>query len=192
MLLYEYIVISFVMAMDAFAVSICKGVTSKGKYTKTGVVCGAWFGGFQALMPLIGWIFGILLLKMSWFEDVSSYVAFALLTFLGGKMIFESLEQDDCGCGACCGIDNSLAFKTMFVFAIATSIDALAVGVSISCLSANIWLAISLIGVVTFVMCFIGSIIGAKIGSKYEKKAELVGGIVLVLLAIKFLLDALL
>ena len=190
MLLYEYIVIAFVMAMDAFAVSICKGVTSRGKYRKTGLVCGAWFGGFQALMPLIGWIFGLLLMQMSWFEDVSSYVAFALLAFLGGKMILESFEKEECG--ACCGIDNSLAFKTMFVFAIATSIDALAVGVSISCLSANIWLAISLIGVVTFVMCFIGSIIGAKIGSKYEKKAELAGGIVLILLAIKFLLDALL
>lgn len=191
MQLYEYIVIAIVMAMDAFAVSICKGVTSKEKYLKTGLVCGAWFGGFQALMPLIGWLCGILLMQMSWFEDVSSYVAFALLLFLGGKMIYESLTEDE-ECSCCQEKNNSLGFKTMFVFAIATSIDALAVGVSVSCLSANIWLAISLIGVVTFALSFVGSIIGAKVGSKYEKKAEFVGGIVLVALAIKFLLEAIL
>lgn len=192
MQLYDYIIFAFAMAMDAFAVSICKGVTCRGKYTKTGLVCGAWFGGFQALMPLLGWIVGLLLMQMNWFQDVSSYVAFGILTFLGGKMIFESFEKEECGCEACCGIDNSLAAKTMFVFAIATSIDALALGVSFSCLSANIWIAITFIGLVTFGMCFIGSIIGSKIGSKYEKKAELAGGIVLVLLAIKFLLDAIL
>ena len=186
--LYEYIVIAVVMAMDAFAVSICKGVTSRGEYKKTGMVCGIWFGGFQALMPLIGWFFGRLLMKMSWFEDVSSYVAAGLLAFLGVKMIMEALEKDE-GCGECCGFNNSLGFKTMFVYAIATSIDALAVGVSISCLSANIWLAISLIGIVTFALSFVGSILGAKVGSKYEKKAELAGGIVMIALAIKFLLD---
>ena len=187
---YEYVVIAIVMAMDAFAVSICKGVTSKEKYLKTGLVCGVWFGGFQALMPLIGWLLGILLMQISWFEDASAYVAFALLLFLGGKMIFESFEASECDC--CCERNKSLGFKTMFVFAIATSIDALAIGVSVSCLDANIWLAISLIGVITFILSFAGSIIGAKIGSKYEKKAELVGGIVLVLLAIKFLLQAIL
>lgn len=188
--LYEYIIIAIVMAMDAFTVSICKGVTSKEKYLKTGLVCGIWFGGFQALMPLIGWLLGVLLMQITWFDVASSYVAFALLLFLGGKMIFESFEHEECDC--CCEKNSSLAVKTMFVFAIATSIDALAIGVSVSCLDANIWLAISLIGVVTFALSFIGSIIGAKIGSKYEKKAELVGGIVLVGLAIKFLLEAIL
>ena len=184
-----YIIIAITMAMDAFAVSICKGVASKEKYLKTGLVCGAWFGGFQALMPLLGWSVGILFMSLVNIESLSGYIAFFLLVFLGGKMIKESLEKDE-ECCCCCEKNKSLAFKIMFVFAIATSIDALAVGVTVSLLDANIWLAILLIGVITFIFSFFGSIIGAKIGSKFEKKAELVGGIVLVLLAIKFLIDA--
>ena len=189
MVLYEYIIIAITMAMDAFAVSICKGVASKEKYLKTGLVCGAWFGGFQALMPLIGWSVGVLFMSLVNIESLSGYIAFLLLAFLGGKMIKEALEKDE-ECCCSCEKNRSLAFKTMFVFAIATSIDALAVGVTVSLLDANIWLAIVLIGVITFIFSFFGSIIGAKIGSKFEKKAELVGGIVLVLLAIKFLIEA--
>lgn len=185
--LYEYIIIAITMAMDAFAVSICKGVCSKGRLIKTGLICGLWFGIFQALMPLIGWLFGELLMKFIDIESISGYIAFALLSFLGVKMIKESLEKD---C-ECCETDSSLAFKVMLVFAIATSIDALAVGVTISILDASIFLSMLLIGTITFALSFAGSIIGAKVGSKYEKKAELVGGIVLVLLAIKFLLEAL-
>ena len=189
MVLYEYIIIAITMAMDAFAVSICKGVASKEKYLKTGLVCGAWFGGFQALMPLLGWSVGVLFMSLVNIESLSGYIAFFLLAFLGGKMIKEALEKDE-ECCCCCEKNKSLAFKTMFVFAIATSVDALAIGVTVSLLDANIWLAILLIGVITFIFSFFGSIIGAKIGSKFEKKAELVGGIVLVLLAIKFLIDA--
>ena len=187
---YEYIIIAVTMAMDAFAVSVCKGVASRGNYKKTGLVCGIWFGGFQALMPLLGWAFGVLLIELVNIETVSGYIAFLLLAFLGGKMIAESLEKDECDC--CCEKNSSLAFKTMFAFAIATSIDALAIGVTISLLKANILIAISLIGVVTFILSFIGSIIGAKIGSKFEKKAEFVGGVVLVLLALKFLIETIL
>lgn len=183
---YEYLIIAVTMAMDAFAVSVCKGVATKEKYLKTGLVCGSWFGGFQALMPLLGWAFGVLFTKLVDIESISGYIAFALLAFLGGKMVVESFEHDECDC---CNKNSSLAFRTMFVFAIATSIDALAIGVTISLLDANIWLAITLIGVVTFIFSFIGSIIGAKIGSKFEKKAELAGGIILVLLAIKFLVE---
>lgn len=186
--IYEYIIIAVTMAMDAFAVSICKGVASKDKYLKTGLVCGTWFGGFQALMPLLGWAVGVLFMSLVDIEAAAGYIAFFLLAFLGGKMIKESLEkEEECGCGE---KNSSLGFKIMFVFAIATSIDALAVGVTVSLLEANIWLAISLIGLITFIFSFFGSIIGAKIGSKFEKKAELVGGIVLVLLAIKFLIEA--
>lgn len=188
--LYEYIIIAITMAMDAFAVAVCKGVSSKEKYTKTGLVCGLWFGGFQALMPLLGWAFGILFTELVNIETLSGYIAFALLAFLGGKMIFESFEKEECDC--CCEKNSSLAAKTMFAFAIATSIDALAIGVTVSLLKANIWIAISLIGVVTFILSFVGSIIGAKIGSKFEKKAEFGGGIVLVLLALKFLIEAIL
>ena len=184
--LYEYIIIAITMAMDAFAVSICKGVSCKGKMLKTGLVCGLWFGIFQALMPLIGWLFGELLTQFVDIESISGYIAFALLSFLGIKMIKESLEEE-CGC---CETDSSLAFKVMIVFAVATSIDALAVGVTISILNASILLSMLLIGTITFAMSFVGSIIGAKFGSKYDQKAELAGGIVLVLLAVKFLIEA--
>lgn len=185
--LYEYFVIAVVMALDAFAVSVCKGVSCKGKMLKTGLVCGLWFGVFQALMPLIGWLFGEALTSLIPIEDVSGYIAFALLSFLGIKMVKESLEKE-CDCQKKEN-DFSLAFKSMIIFAIATSIDALAIGVVVSIETANIWLAISLIGIITFVLSFFGAIIGNKIGSKYEKKAELFGGIVLILLGIKFLIE---
>jgi len=184
--IYEYIIIAVTMAMDAFAVSICKGVTSKEKFIKTGLVCGLWFGIFQALMPLLGWLFGELLTKFINVESISGYIAFLLLSFLGGKMIKESFDkEEECDCEK----NKSLAIPVMFVFAIATSIDALAVGVTISIVDANILLSCILIGCITFVLSFVGSIVGAKLGSKYKTKAELVGGIVLVLLAIKFLVE---
>ena len=189
--LYVHISIAIAMAMDAFAVSICKGVCSKDKYLKTGLVCGSWFGGFQALMPLVGWGIAMIfvqLIKQETVEQISGYIAFALLAFLGAKMIKEALEKEE-GCD-CCSTDSSLGFKTMLVFAIATSIDALAIGVTVAFEAPqDIWLSITLIGLVTFVLSFFGSIIGARIGSKFKKKAELVGGIVLVLLAIKFLIE---
>ena len=183
--LYEYFIIAVFMAFDAFAVSICKGVSCRGKMIKTGLVCGLWFGIFQALMPLIGWLFGEVLTTFINVEEVSGYIAFALLTFLGIKMIKESLETE-CDCHK---NDSSLAFKVMIVFAIATSIDALAIGVVVSVVQANIWLAITLIGIITFILSFLGAIIGNKLGSKYEKKAEFFGGIVLILLGIKFLIE---
>ena len=184
------LLIAIALAMDAFSVSLTKGFTLK-KITKTQVLWFAiFFGGFQALMPLLGWSIGVLFTKLVNIESLSGYIAFFLLAFLGGKMIKESLEKDD-ECPCACNEKNSfLGFKVMFVFAIATSIDALAVGVTVSLLDANIWLAITLIGVITFILSFIGSIIGAKIGSKFEKKAEFVGGVVLVLLALKFLIEA--
>ena len=188
--LYVHISIAIAMAMDAFAVAICKGVCSKDKYIKTGLVCGSWFGGFQAAMPLLGWCFAMIFVQLVNEEiigQISGYIAFILLAFLGGKMIKESFEKENCNC---CETDSSLGFKTMLAFAIATSIDALAIGVTVAFEAPNdIWLSIILIGVVTFILSFLGSVIGAKIGSKYEKKAELVGGVVLVLLAIKFLIE---
>ena len=188
--LYIHISIAFAMAMDAFAVAICKGVCSKDKYIKTGLVCGSWFGGFQAAMPLLGWAIAMIFVQLVNEEivsQISGYIAFILLAFLGGKMIKESFEKDECDC---CQTDSSLGFRTMLAFAIATSIDALAIGVTVAFEAPqDIWLSIALIGTVTFILSFLGSIIGAKIGSKYEKKAELIGGIVLILLAIKFLLE---
>ena len=185
---WELFLLAVGLSMDAFAVSLCKGLSVEKVKLKNMLSCGGWFGGFQALMPLIGWLFGVLFTELVNIETLSGYIAFALLAFLGGKMIFESFEKEEC-C-TCCEKNKSLGFKTMFMFAIATSIDALAIGVTVSLLKANIWIAISLIGVVTFVLSFVGSVIGAKIGSKFEKKAEFVGGLVLVLLALKFLIEA--
>ena len=190
MTLWELFIIAVGLSMDAFAVAICKGVCSKDKYIKTGLVCGSWFGGFQAAMPLLGWCCAMIFVQLVNEEiigQISGYIAFILLAFLGGKMIKESFEKENCNC---CETDSSLGFKTMLAFAIATSIDALAIGVTVAFEAPNdIWLSIILIGVVTFILSFLGSVIGAKIGSKYEKKAELVGGVVLVLLAIKFLIE---
>lgn len=190
--LYVHISIAIAMAMDAFAVAICKGVCSKEKFVKTGFICGSWFGGFQAMMPLLGWIIAMVFVQLidkGTVEQISGYISFSLLAFLGIKMIKEALEKsDEC---ECCDVDDSLGFKTMLMFAIATSIDALAIGVTVAFEAPrDIWLSITLIGVVTFILSFLGSVIGAKIGSKFKKKAELIGGIVLVLLAIKFLLEA--
>lgn len=177
------------LAMDACAVSICKGLSSRDKFIKTGLVCGLWFGFFQALMPLIGWALSQLITE--YVETYAPFISFALLAFLGIKMIkeaVESIKEEKLGvCSESC--DSSLAPKTMFVFAIATSIDALGAGVFLSIEGADIWLAITLIGLITFAFSFIGSIVGAKLGSKYKSMAEIVGGVILVGLGIKFLVE---
>ena len=189
----ELILTAIALSMDAFAVSVCKGLAMKKVTMKQIIVIGTWFGGFQALMPLIGYFIGHIFKSLmessggifeKYISIITSSIAFILLSIIGIIMIKEAFskeeKEEDC----------SICFKTMIVLAIATSIDALAVGVTVSLLDANIWLAITLIGVITFILSFIGSIIGAKIGSKFEKKAELVGGVVLVLLALKFLIEA--
>ncbi len=188
MKIIEIILTAISLATDAFAASVGRGISKQNPGPAFAPVTALTFGAFQALMPLLGWIFGVLFTELVNIETLSGYIAFALLAFLGGKMIFESFEKEEC-C-TCCEKNRSLGFKTMFMFAIATSIDALAIGVTVSLLKANIWIAISLIGVVTFGLSFVGSVIGAKIGSKFEKKAEFVGGLVLVLLALKFLIEA--
>ena len=184
--IWEIVVVSLALAMDAFAVSICKGLASKEKFIKTGIVCGLWFGFFQALMPFLGWLLGTTV--ASYVESYSAWIAFALLTFLGVKMIREAIlegknpEEDG-------EKDSSLAPKIMVVFAIATSIDALAAGLTFAALDVNIWLAISLIGIITCVCSFFGSIIGAKIGSKFKNKAEIAGGIILLGIGLKILIE---
>lgn len=188
MKIYELVFLAIALAMDAFAVSICKGVSFKKSYIKTGVVCGIWFGFFQALMPFIGWLLGQTVIE--YIEAFSPYIAFGLLAFLGIKMIKEAFESrnETCPCQEK-QEDSSLGFKVMFVFAIATSIDALAAGLTLSAVNANIYIAILLIGVITFAFSFIGSIIGAKLGTKYQFKAELAGGIILILLGLKVLIE---
>ena len=195
MSIWELFVIALALSMDAFAVSICKGLSAKRDFLRAGLICGAWFGFFQALMPLLGWLLGQSV--ASYIDAYSAYIAFALLVFLGGKMIFEAISEEKerrearergvevC---ACCG-DEGLGAKVMFPFAIATSIDALAAGLSLSALGANIWIAISFIGVVTFVLCFVGAAVGSKLGARFSTKAEMAGGAVLIILGIKILIE---
>lgn len=182
----ELFVLAVGLSMDAFAVSICKGLSLGKIKFKNMCIAGAWFGGFQALMPLIGYFLG------SFFSDMitqySHWVAFVLLAIIGGNMIKESFEKED-ECEDCGG--NSMSFKSMFMLAIATSIDALAIGVSLAFLNVSIVPAVSFIGVTTFVLSAAGVKIGSIFGTKYKSKAEFFGGVVLVLIGLKILLEGL-
>ncbi len=181
---FELMMLAVGLSMDAFAVSICKGLSMKKAGMKEGAICGAWFGGFQGLMPVIGFFLGTLFAKQ--IEAFDHWVAFALLSLIGGNMLKEAFYKCDC----CEEHDADLSVKTMFVMAVATSIDALAVGISLAMAGdVNIWVAMALIAIVTFVMCTAGVKIGNIFGSRYEKKAEAAGGIILILLGIKILLE---
>lgn len=172
------------LSMDAFAVSICKGLSVKKAGLKEMGLCGVWFGGFQALMPLIGFFLGALFYKaISAFDH---WIAFGLLALIGANMLKEAFEKK-CDCEE---QNADMGFKTMLVMAIATSIDALAVGISLAMAgNVNIWLAISCIGVITFILSGVGVKIGNVFGAKFEKKAEAAGGIILILLGLKILLE---
>lgn len=182
----ELFILAIGVSMDAFAVSICKGLATKKAGLRQMGACGLWFGGFQALMPLIGYFLGTLFAEAIVAFD--HWIAFALLAFIGGNMLKESFEKEEC---ACCNDQNGdFGFKTMFVMAIATSIDALAIGVSMALAgNVNIWVAIALIGVTTCVTSALGVKIGNVFGSKSEKKAQAAGGIILILLGTKILLE---
>ena len=180
----ELTMLAIGLSMDAFAVSICKGLSMKKAGLREGAICGIWFGGFQALMPVIGFFLGTLFAKQ--IEAFDHWVAFGLLVLIGGNMLKEAFSKCDC----CEEHDADLSIKTMFVMAVATSIDALAVGISLAMAgNVNIWAAMALIGVVTFAMCTVGVKIGNIFGSRYEKKAEAAGGIILILLGLKILLE---
>ena len=172
--------------MDAFAVSICKGLSLGKIRFKHMCIAGLWFGGFQALMPAIGYFLGSLFADMV--TKYAHWVAFILLAIIGGNMIKESFEKDD-ACD-CCG-ESAMDAKTMFVMAIATSIDAMAVGVSFAFLQVDIIPAVTFIGVITFIFSGLGVKIGSIFGNKYKSKAELAGGIVLIIMGIKTLLSGL-
>lgn len=180
--LVEIILIAVSLAMDAFAVSICKGLSMKKMDWKKAIIIGLYFGLFQGGMPLIGYILGVGFEESIKFID--HWIAFVLLAFIGGNMIKEALskKEDD-------EVDDKVDFKTMIVLAIATSIDALAVGVTFAFLNVNIILAVSLIAIITFIISCIGVKLGNVFGDKYEKKAEFAGGVVLVLIGLKILLE---
>ena len=179
--IYEILLISIGLAMDAFAVSICKGLSMKKMNWENAVIIALYFGVFQALMPLIGDFLGMT------FESIVTtfdhWVAFALLTLIGGGMIKESFDDEDDK------KNDRVDFKTMVVLAIATSIDALAVGITFAFFDVNIVLAVSIIGIITFIISVLGVKIGNRFGDKYQNKAQIMGGIILVLLGFKILLE---
>lgn len=178
----ELFILAVGLSMDAFAVSICKGLAMKKASWKAQFCCGAWFGGFQALMPLIGYFLGTLFIDA--ISAIDHWVAFGLLVIIGVNMLREALGSEEETA------DADLSVKTMFIMAVATSIDALAVGISLAMAGvANIWLAVLLIGATTFVLSAIGVKVGNVFGSRYEKKAEIVGGVILILLGVKILLE---
>ena len=177
----EIFLISIGLAMDAFAVSVCKGLSMKKMNWKKAIIVGIYFGLFQGLMPIIGYILG------ETFEDVITkidhWVAFALLSLIGLNMIKEALSKEKES------FNDNVDFKTMVILAIATSIDALAIGITFAFLKANLLLAITMIGVITFILSVIGVKIGNKFGDKYEKKAEFTGGLILILMGLKILIE---
>lgn len=182
----ELLLLAIGLSMDAFAVSLCKGLSMQKASLKAGVICGGWFGGFQALMPLIGFFLGSLFAE--YIRAFDHWVAFGLLLLIGANMLKEAFEKKE----ECCGCrEADLSPKAMFPMAVATSIDALAVGVSLAMEGANIWLAVVLIGVITFAFCAAGVKIGSLFGAKFEKKAQVLGGVVLILLSIKILVEGL-
>lgn len=182
----ELMLLAVGLSMDAFAVSICKGLAMKKATVKAGLICGIWFGGFQALMPLIGFFLGTLFADA--IQAIDHWVAFILLAVIGVNMLREAFSKED-GCeDSEHGAD--LSVKTMFVAAVATSIDALAVGISLAMANnVNIWVAIALIGIFTCIFCIAGVKIGNVFGSRYENRAQMAGGIILILLGTKILLE---
>jgi putative Mn2+ efflux pump MntP len=180
----ELFLLAVGLSMDAFAVSVCKGLAMQKIDWKKMVIVGAWFGGFQALMPTIGYWVGSLF--ESYITAFDHWIAFVLLAFIGGNMIKEAFEKDEDGDD---DTNASLSFKVMLLLAIATSIDALAVGVTFAFLQVNLPFAVLFIGATTFVLSAIGVKVGSVFGTRYKSKAELAGGVILVLLGVKILLE---
>lgn len=180
----ELLMIGTGLSMDAFAASVCKGLNMRSRlnYVHAAIIA-LLFGGFQALMPLTGYILG-----MNFRQYITKYdhwTAFALLTFIGGKMIYEAFksgEEDSC-------CSDRLDLKELFILAVATSIDALAVGITFAFLQVNIGIAAAVIGTTTFILSFAGVVIGNKFGSRYKNKAELAGGVILIIMGMKILLE---
>ena len=180
---WELLLLAIGVSMDAFAVSVCKGLTMGKAGLRESAICGAWFGGFQALMPLIGFFLGRLFAEA--IEAFDHWIAFGLLGIIGINMLKEAFSKEEEGCCSC-----DLSFKTMLVMAVATSIDALAVGISLAMAgNVNIWLAILLIGFTTFCFSGMGVKIGNVFGSRFEQKAQIAGGVILILLGLKILLE---
>lgn len=181
MSLFEILVIAIGVSMDAFAVAICKGLSVSKLRPSHALKTGLWFGGFQALMPLIGYYAGVHFADVV--SSVDHWIAFILLGFIGANMIKESFSREEEN------HDSDFSFKTMLAMAVATSIDALAVGVSFAFLRVRIWMAVLIIGLMTALFSIAGVRIGNVFGSRYKSLAELVGGVILLLMGIKILIE---
>lgn len=179
--LSELIIIAIGVSMDAFAVSICKGLSVRSLQPKHACLTALWFGGFQALMPLIGYYLGVSF--ADFVSSVDHWIAFVLLGIIGGNMIKESFSKDECD------YSPDFSFKTMLSLAVATSIDALAIGVSFAFLRVNIWTSVLIIGLTTGAFSALGVCIGKFFGCRYKSKAEFTGGFILVAMGLKILLE---
>lgn len=184
MSLIELLIISIGLSMDAFAVSVCKGLSTGEADRKKHYTVGIYFGVFQGLMPIIGYLLGYRF--HSHIESIDHWIAFVLLGLIGLNMIKESREEDNQ-----CAIEDedAFSFKKMCILGVATSIDALAVGITFAFLQVDILKAASMIGITTFLISTIGVSIGCKFGSKFKSKAELAGGIILIVMGTKILLE---
>lgn len=176
----ELLLIAVGLSMDAFAVSVCKGLSVKKVGVKHAALAGLYFGGFQFLMPVIGYLLGFRFESV--IESIDHWVAFVLLAFIGGNMIKESFGKAE-------ELNDDFGVKTMLLMAIATSIDALAVGITFAFLEVQILPAAGLIGVTTFLLSFVGIYIGNAFGTRYKSRAELAGGIILVVIGVKILFE---
>lgn len=176
------------LSMDAFAVSICRGLGMRRLNLGTAAVLALFFGGFQALMPLVGWALGS---QFMWLiEPVDHWVAFALLAFIGGKMLWEAFYEDgESGCDCDSPDTSRIDLREFLVLAVATSIDALAAGISFAALNVDIVASVTLIGVITFCLSLVGVAVGHFFGARYEKPASVAGGVVLILIGLKVLLE---
>lgn len=182
--LFELVMIAVGLSMDAFAVAICKGLGMRSLNLRTAVVLALFFGVFQALMPFIGWALGSQLMWL--IEPVDHWIAFVLLAFIGGKMIWEAFHEDEADASE----DTSqIDLREFLVLAVATSIDALAAGISFAALSVDIVPSVALIGIITFVLSLIGVAVGHYFGARYQRPASVAGGVVLILIGLKVLLE---
>ena len=180
----DILIIGVGLSMDAFAVAICKGLAMRKIQWGQAAVIALFFGGFQALMPFLGWALGLSFQGLIAAYD--HWIAFGLLLFIGGKFLYDAIRAEVCGEDSC---DISLDIKGLFMLAIATSIDALAVGVTLAFLKVNVAAACGMIGATTFVISLGGVVVGNLFGARFQKKAEIAGGVILILIGLKILLE---
>lgn len=179
--IWEFFVIAVALSMDAFAVAVCKGLSLQKMCYKHAIITGCFFGGFQALMPLLGYLLGTQF--KDYITSIDHWIAFILLSIIGTNMIRESRNE------YCENVGNSFKLKEMTVLSLATSIDALAIGVTFAFLQVNIIPAVSIIGITTFSFSIVGVKLGNVFGTRFKSKAELAGGIILIAMGIKILVD---